>query len=545
MKVVYNIEYDVLFRKAEEALGLEMGSIDNMATYYSRLDELLRVSPEFLRVPISEGCFEINPDTRLITKPVSLGDGKNPSEWIIGVKDDHMAEVLFFKIDRYFDGQDLAVCFPREGESEHKGQTYVQWQNGSLGALDPVTYVEIQEETIYFGWILTSGRNGEDSGGPLSRSGDLKFAVRFQYQAKAGGDGQPDLSSDTLFSFNTLPVTCKISENLIQSMGKDHISSLDVENIADQARCPRFSNIFNNVLGPMPNIVKALPDHMNLEDGKVVLEVLAVAPGSGVLTYQWNKDAQPIDGATENTYTVVAEEGKDVTGRYIVLVGNNYEADKVRYAQSECIIPGPIALRFVDERHLISDGLADGKTTLAVEVEVDPREVTYDWDNEIGEITYKWYRGELDDAEFIPSEENLIYEGSNAYTPGNGEAGQYIVLVQHSKNGAMAEVLKPEAPAIMKACAEEPYSVALALDAESNEVVATVVMSNGHYNDLYYKWNFIPSDSAVPNYGGSYELGKNTFTYYGAGLYTCSVMQKIYEGVEGGYSAEKAAAANL
>lgn len=538
MRVVYNPEYEIIFRKAETDLGLAEGTIKDLANYYDFLDKLLEQSPEYLRVPIEEGCFKINTSNRAIIKPEKLTDSKD-AEWIIGVKDDHMAEVLFFEVDRYFDGQDLAVCFPKINETSHKGQTYVQWKNSLYGALDPVTYVEIQEEKIYFGWILTSGREGKSTGGPLSCAGDLTFSVRFQYHAASDQvTGQPDRYSDTLFSLNTTSITCKVAENLISSMGNNaHISNLHVENIADQARCPRFSNIFNNVLGPMPNIITPLPDHKNFEEGSdtITLKIEAVAPGNGILSYEWIKDAQPIADATTKSY-VINKTDPNVTGRYTVLIGNEYEPDKIRYAQSECVIPGPSPIKFIDEQHLASDGLADGQTTLTVGVEIDPAEVVYDWDSELGELSYAWYREALDNEELDESFVNPI-EGAttNSYTPPADAAGKYTVKVYHSKNGSVTEALVPSAPAIMKARAATPSSITLVHEEESNTIKAIVVMDNGHYNDLYYKWNFVPADNS-PLHSQDYTLDHDTFSYYGPGLYTCQVKQEIYRNIEGGFA---------
>ena len=48
----------------------------------------------------------------------------------------------------------------------------------------------------------------------------------------------------------------------------------------------------------------------------------------------------------------------------------------------------------------------------------------------------------------------------------------------------------------MKARAITPSSITLVHDEESNTIKAIVVMDNGHYNDLYYKWNFVPADNS-------------------------------------------------
>ena len=147
MKVIYNEKYQELFAAAEEELvnakitdsnGNKI-VIDDLATYYAVLDKLEQVGgPYYLRaLPLDEDCFEINTNTREIVIPDEIDSKK----WVIGVRDDHLAEVLWFHVDRYFDGQDLAICFPMEDRPEGVtgyGQTYIQWKNAKGQGLDPV-----------------------------------------------------------------------------------------------------------------------------------------------------------------------------------------------------------------------------------------------------------------------------------------------------------------------------------------------------------------------------------------------------------------------
>ena len=233
MKVVYNDDYLSLFHEAEELLknnGHPDITIQDLPSYYAVIDELAKIGgPKYLRVPIDEEPFEIDTNTRKINIPADITGNK----WVIGVKDDHMAEVLYFTIDRFFDDTDLAICFPREDDSVHKGQTYVQWKNGAAVGLDPVHYVQIDENKIIFGWILHDVIT--------KASGDITFSIRFQYH-KVGTSTGPDLNSEVLYSFNTLPATCKLLPNLIENMPVDGIGDLKVENVSDQiAFRPRFS----------------------------------------------------------------------------------------------------------------------------------------------------------------------------------------------------------------------------------------------------------------------------------------------------------------
>jgi hypothetical protein len=172
--------YNKLFSDADLLLtkeNIEHPPINNLASYFDYLDRLVRIGgPKYLRIPIEEDCFEINTNTRKITAPIELSNNK----WTIGVKDDHLAEVLWFHVNRYHDGQDLAICFPLDRRQEDwigYGQTYIQWQNGKAEGLDVVVHPEIDEDNIYFGWYLRS--SGSKNLGPLSASGKLTFSIRF------------------------------------------------------------------------------------------------------------------------------------------------------------------------------------------------------------------------------------------------------------------------------------------------------------------------------------------------------------------------------
>jgi len=50
-----------------------------------------------LRIPVNEKVYDVDLDSRIITPPKFLG-----------VESDHEAELVYFKMDRYYDNIDLA-----------------------------------------------------------------------------------------------------------------------------------------------------------------------------------------------------------------------------------------------------------------------------------------------------------------------------------------------------------------------------------------------------------------------------------------------------
>ena len=203
--------YTKLFQDANQFLDdahLEHETIHDLASYFNELDKILDIGggPKYLRLPFEEDFFEIDTDTRAIQVPADIVNKK----WTIGVTWDHLAEVLWFHVNRYYDGQDLAVCFPIENRENKEltgyGQTYVQWKIGEgstyRDGLDVVVHPEIDEDNIYFGWYLRT--TGTHNPGPLSTFGNLTFSIRFQYHhSKEMNSNNPDFDSDLLFSFNT------------------------------------------------------------------------------------------------------------------------------------------------------------------------------------------------------------------------------------------------------------------------------------------------------------------------------------------------------
>jgi hypothetical protein len=98
-------KYDNLFKEASAALKLSPNSrITDLETYFYYLPELIGLEDgkgyKYTVLPLDEEAFEIEPETRKIIIPKSF-------EKSVGVTGDHTAEILWFKIGRYFDNMDL------------------------------------------------------------------------------------------------------------------------------------------------------------------------------------------------------------------------------------------------------------------------------------------------------------------------------------------------------------------------------------------------------------------------------------------------------
>lgn len=179
-------------------------AIDSIEQYFKYLPTLIELggasaSDKYTRLhssgrrytvlPIDEGIFDINANTRTITVPNEFKNG-------ISVQGDELAEVLYFRIDRFYDATDLDTA-----------DIYIQWKaaDGTTGVSTPwVVDIESQPNKIIFGWPISSAITGV--------AGTVEFAVRF-YKTDGG-----DLSK-LLYSFATLTQNAKVLSSLDFTLG--------------------------------------------------------------------------------------------------------------------------------------------------------------------------------------------------------------------------------------------------------------------------------------------------------------------------------------
>lgn len=522
--------YSKYFAEAEKLLddaGWPHNGIYNLSTYFQHLDKIIEMGgPKYLRIPVEEDFFEINTDTREITAPQELAENK----WVIGVKDDHLAEILWFRVNRYYDGQDLAVCFPLEERPEDfqgYGQTYIQWKNKTGFGLDVVAHPAFDEDYIYFGWYLRSDKvSNEGQKGVLNVSGDLTFSVRFQFHS--GNDpqytNQPNLETPVLFSFNTKPLTLKVLENLIETISVDQndgYKKLAIENIADQSYArPRFSTVFDSTDSPKAFIKKDLISPIDLnENNQVTLNV--EAQGTGMLKYEWYKVGEPLPLSTEGPeYTIVydPELKKPVVGTYKVRIGNeDPNTGKTRWTDSDpAVMPGPSDIFIPTEGNIKAYGFTDTSHTLSVTVEKDNDK----YGRQTGELSYTWYKLPLAHKENANEKVEIGHDAT--YTTDLNEIGRYQVEIINYHNGEYSKPILSDY-CTLKARPQLPSSVVLEYTPTDKTLTAKVTMANGQDNDLYYKW-YKEGNSQGSTFGTN-----NTLVIKEPGKYYCEVSQKVFD----------------
>lgn len=98
--------YKALFEEASAALkniddGETYDEIYDLEGYFSVLEQLSNIDIKYTILPLDEEYFKIDANTRTIEVPSSFK--KNG----IAVQGDEVAEIIYFKIARYFDFTDL------------------------------------------------------------------------------------------------------------------------------------------------------------------------------------------------------------------------------------------------------------------------------------------------------------------------------------------------------------------------------------------------------------------------------------------------------
>lgn len=143
-------------------------------------------APSNVYLPLVENTYDIDLKTREIHGPN-----------FISVQRDHKSEIIYFKIDRYFDYMDLAntICIIEyiiPGDKEKIPHIYV------VPFYDTTKYMN--ENKMIFPWSV--------GGSATLQSGTIEYAIRF---FKIDGEGK---NAKLVYNLNTLPTKSKILNSI-------------------------------------------------------------------------------------------------------------------------------------------------------------------------------------------------------------------------------------------------------------------------------------------------------------------------------------------
>ena len=283
-------KYSILYvKEGEAAEGFEpMLGITTLEEYFSWLRNLGNIDRKYTVLPLDEDHFEINADTRAITIPASFK--KNG----VAVLGDDLAEVLYFRVDRYFDYMDLNNC-----------DIYIQWETPkdpatglTTKSLSPAYIRDIDSEPgkLIFGWALSDAIT--------ANSGTLKFSVRF-FQWADDEKAATGAEKIIAYSFSTLTASVSIQaglnfnlesdEHKVDDVGNRLIERLENSEIAGgyAAATPIFEK---NLDKPNTDLIYDLDPTTHTFD----LLVQAYATDTGAITYSWKKQGLNPDNSEED-----------------------------------------------------------------------------------------------------------------------------------------------------------------------------------------------------------------------------------------------------
>ena len=452
-----------------------MLKISTLEEYFSWLknlgDEQLGGDKKYTILPIDEDHFEINANTRAINIPASFK--KNG----VAVQGDDLAEVLYFKIDRYFDYMDLNNC-----------DIYIQWETPksadgtTIKSVSPAYIRDIESEPgkLIFGWALSDVIT--------ANPGNLKFSVRFfQWQdPKNVADGGEKILA---YSFSTLTAQVLIQPSINFNPEKDEYKVDDVANRLLERL--KNSEIAGGYAAAPPEFVVDLVENpqdnkpgydLNPETNKFELLVQAFASDTGSISYTWKRQTLNEDNTTTDTLievvpstNVYVESDKHNMNKsyvYYIDAGNgeytpliktltpeqlNDDKFKVYLKQSKCVADRDGVYWAHAENRITNSTKSKDSTKAAflrptyVNIKTQPEgkgilgedgyTLKVETNNTDGVLTYQWYRDPnhaLNFGETAPiwddnEEAGLIPDATNS-TLTVTEDGHYRVKITNTRN---------------------------------------------------------------------------------------------------------------
>lgn len=159
---------------------------DEISTREQLYNAQVQGAPSNVYLPYAHNIYDIDLKTRTIYGPDT-----------ISVQRDHRSEVIYFKVDRYFDYMDLAntVCVVEyiiPGDEERIPYLY------TVPFYDTIKFSE--ENKMIFPWNV--------GGAATMNSGIIEYAIRF-FKVHDSGN-----KTELVYSLSTLPTKSKVLPNL-------------------------------------------------------------------------------------------------------------------------------------------------------------------------------------------------------------------------------------------------------------------------------------------------------------------------------------------
>ena len=263
---------------------------------------------KFLLMPLDEPLFEIDANKRTITIPANFS--KNG----VGVRGDHMAETLYFKIDRYFDHQDLfnvdeiIINWQFRGANESRNKELET--HTSLAFAPDDEYIP---GCVVFGWVIDNEMTPS--------KGTLSFSVSFLKKE----------NNRYQYALNTTIATVNVNDSLyledpsiLSSMKRPVFERLVDSRYTEDSAIPVGEPVWrtgeqdedengNTVLRGLPAIANFELKDDGSEADTLLLQAIGNVPKSESVNmkYDWTGSSfatgQPIEGRSRDSISVESD----------------------------------------------------------------------------------------------------------------------------------------------------------------------------------------------------------------------------------------------
>lgn len=278
-------EHDILYVESEAGPveGFEpLNGITTLEEYFSWISNLGQINRKYTVLPLDEDYFEINANTRAINIPASFK--KNG----IAVQGDDLAEVVYFKVDRYFDYKDLNTA-----------DIYIQWEtpkdaNGNVTKSVSEAYIrDIESEPgkLIFGWPISEAIT--------KTPGNLKFSVRF-FVWEDADEAKSGTNKNLVYSLSTLSALIPIQPSI--DLDIEAIDGLYIDDVG-QRLIERLENseIAGGYAAASPIFATNLSENeydLGFNETNTLM-VHAYSADTGAISYVWKKQGLNADNETE------------------------------------------------------------------------------------------------------------------------------------------------------------------------------------------------------------------------------------------------------
>ena len=467
--------YNVLYVETEDgcADGYEpMVGITTLEEYFSWLKTLGAINRKYTVLPLDKDkYFSINANTRAITIPADFK--KNG----VAVQSDDLAEVLYFKIDRYFDYMDL-----------NNTDIFIQWETPkgpdgkTVKSVSPAYIRDIESHPgeLVFGWALS------DMITPYA--GQLKFSVRFFQWENPENAATEEGEKVLAYSLSTLVATVDIKPSINLDLEKDEYAIDDCGNrLIERLENSVISGGYAAAVPEFVVNVEPVANGYDLVDGTYELLVQAFASDTGAINYVWKRqDLNEDNTTTDAVIATVPSENKFVEAdmsklnaayAYYEQSGTNGDGEPiyVRYTGSippseEEVLNGLVL--FNKQSRCVADNygeywaVAENRITNSVAhnesakakfprpeyinissnpeakvILVEDAEGTLSANlnvtvaNKDGKLSFQWYKDENKDLNFDVETSNFVaISGQTAATMIASEEGHYRVEITNTRN---------------------------------------------------------------------------------------------------------------